>query len=400
MQHKRIENLKVVLSGQLITSRTETLEEYLKERVNTLAVIGITSPFALNNVSRCTLYKKGKLVGEFKLPSFQIRNMRWYKRPFLYISFSVYLVSMLYAIIRLREKFDLFTGISCFSTFVGIFLKKLNAVRNLIYYSIDYYPEPSKFGFNTFIVSAFRIADKLCVKDANLTWHISPRIAEARYKYAKVYPESYKHLVAPLTYSPKFLRFKPIEETERYTIGFVGTLSENQGLQLLIRAMPRIIKEIPKVKIRIIGKGPYENELKKLIEEQNLNDYFIFHGFIKDDKEVLDILSGCAVGIAPWTSKEDDNVLYADPGKPKLYAFCGLPIIITNGTLVAKEIDEKRVGISINYNENELTEAVIKLLRDEGILRAYKKNASEFARGYTTEKIFDAVLQKSLLYLN
>ncbi len=400
MHHKRIENLKIILSGQLITSRTETLEEYLKERVNNLAVIGITSPFALKNVSRCTLYKKSKLAGEFKLPSFQIRNIRWYKQPFLYISFSVYLISMLYAIIRLREKFDLFIGISCFSTSVGIFLKRLNVVRNLIYYSIDYYPGPSKFGFNTFIVSAFRIADKLCVKNADLTWHISPRIAEARYKYAKVYPESYKHMVAPLTYTPKFLRFKPVKEIERYTIGFVGTLSENQGLQLLIRAMAKIIKEIPKVRIRIIGKGPYENELKELIEDQNLDDYFIFYGFIEDDKEVLDILSSCSIGIAPWTSKEDDNALYADPGKPKLYAFCGLPIIITNATLIAKEISERRAGISINYDENELAAAIIRLLKDENRLKEYKKNASELAKEYTSEKIFDAVLQKSLLYLN
>lgn len=395
-----MEDLKVILSGQLITSRTETLEEYLKERVNTLAVIGITSPFALKNVSRCTLYKKGKLIKEFKMPSFQIRNMRWYKQPLLYISFSIYLISILYAIIRLREKFDLFIGISCFSTFVGIFLKKLSVVTNLIYYSIDYYPGPSKFSFNTFIVSAFRIADRLCVKNADLAWHISPRIAEARYKYAKVPPDSHKHLVAPLTYDSKFQRFRPVEEIERYTIGFVGTLSENQGLQLLIRVMPEIIKEIPKVKIRIIGKGPYENQLKKLVEEQNLNDHFIFYGFIKDDKEVLDILSSCAVGIAPWTSKENDNVLYADPGKPKLYAFCGLPIIITNGTLIACEIDEKKAGISIDYNENELTEAVIKLLNDEGILKVYKKNASEFAKEYTTERIFDYVFQKSLGGLN
>lgn len=400
MRDKRIKEPKIILSGQLITSRTETLEEYLEERVDNLAVIGITSPFALKNVSRCTLYKKSKLIREFKLPSFQIRNMRWYKEPLLCISFTIYLISILYAIIRLREKFDLFIGISCFSTFVGVFLKRLSVVKNLIYYSIDYYPGPSKFSLNTFIVSAFRIADKLCVRNADLTWHISPRIAEARYKYAKIPPDSYKHLVAPLTYTPKCLRFKPVKEIERYTIGFVGTLSENQGLQLLIKVIPRIIKEIPKVKIRIIGKGPYEKELKRLVEEQNSNDHFIFYGFIKDNKEVLDILSNCAVGVAPWTSKEDDNVLYADPGKPKLYAFCGLPIIITNGTLIASEIDEKKAGISIDYDENELTEAVIKLLNDEDILKVYKKNASEFAKEYTTEKIFDSVLQKSLSYLN
>jgi len=384
-------NLKLLISGQLISSRTETLEEYFKNKVNTLAVIGITSPFALQNVSRCSLYNKGRLEKEFKLPSFQIHNMKWYKQPLLFISFSMYIVSIFYAMLRLRKKFDFFIGISCFSAFMGVLLKKIRWIRKLIYYSIDYYPKPLKFGFNSLVVWAFRIVDKFCVKNSDLVWHISPRIAEARYKYAKVPPNSYKHLVAPLTYSEKLLRFKPIEEIERYTIGFVGTLSENQGLQLLIKAMPEIIKEIPQIKVKIIGKGPYENELKKMIKESNLENYFIFYGFIKNDDDVLDILSRCTVGIAPWTCREDDNVLYADPGKPKLYAFCGLPIIITNGTLSAKEIDEKKAGISINYDKEELIKAILSILKDEKKLKEYKKNTYELAKCYTTEKIFSSI---------
>lgn len=400
MHYKRLENLKIVLSGQLITSRTETLEEYLRERIDTLAVIGITSPFAPKNVSRCSLYKKGELIKEFKLPSFQIPNMRWYKQPLLSVSFLIYFISIFYSVIRLRKKFDFFIGISCLSAFAGTLLKRLNIVKSLIYYSIDYFLYPVKFSFTTLVIGASRIADKLCVKNADLTWHISPRIPEARYKFAKVPPDSYTHLVAPLTYASKFLRSKPVKDIERYTIGFVGTITENQGLQLLIEAMPKIIKVIPQVKVRIIGKGPYGDELKRMVKKSSLDNYFIFHGFIKDDEEVLDILSGCAIGVAIWSSREDDNIAYADPGKPKLYAFCGLPIIITNGTLVAKEIDDKKAGISINYTENELIEAMIKLLKEEDILKAYKNNASEFAKRYVTDKIFDSIFQKTVESFN
>ncbi len=326
--------------------------------------------------------------------------MQWYKKPLLCISFSIYFISILYSAIRSREKFDIFIGVACFSAFVGIFLKRLKIIRKLIYYSIDYYPKPLKFGFNSLIVSSFRVIDKLCVKNADLIWHISPRIAEARYEFAKISSESYRHITAPLTYPAKFQRFKPSEEIERYTIGFIGTLSGNQGLQLLIKAMPKIIKVLPQVKVRIIGKGPYENELKKQLNRSSLDNYFIFHGFIKDNEEVLRVLSNCAIGIAPWTQEDDNYVMYADPGKPKLYAFCGLPIIITNVTSVAKEIDERKAGITINYDENELAEAIIKLLRDGDKLKEYKKNAFEFAREYTTEKIFDLILQRTLKDLN
>ncbi|MFN3477989.1 MAG: glycosyltransferase, partial [bacterium] len=373
-------DLKILISGQVITSRTETLEDYFKGKLAILAIIGLTSPFSFQNLSRCTVYKNGKILKEFKLPSFQIGKMRWYKQPLLFLSFFMYIVAMFYAVLRLKKKFELFIGISCFSAFMGVLLKKLGWIKKLIYYSIDYYPRPLKFGFNLFVVWAFRKVDKFCVKNADLTWHISPRIAEARYKYTGVSSDRYKHLVVPLTYSSKFLRFKPIEEIERYTIGFVGTLSENQGLQLLVEAMPEIVKEIPQIKVRIIGKGPYESELKRMITEARLENYFIFYGFIKDDNEVLEILSKCAIGIAPWTCREDDNVLYADPGKPKLYAFCGLPIIITNGTMIAREIEERKAGISINYNKKDLVRAIISLLKDENRLKEYKQNSFEWAK--------------------
>ncbi|MCM8774340.1 MAG: glycosyltransferase [Candidatus Omnitrophica bacterium] len=392
-------DLKVLISGQLITSRTETLEEYFKDRVTTLIVIGITSPFAPKNISRCSLYNKGRLQKEFNLPGFQIHNMRWYKQPLLFISFCIYIVSLLYAMLRLRGKFDIFIGISCFSAFMGVLFKKLGWVKRIIYYSIDYYPSPSRFNFDRFVVWLFRRIDKFCVKNADLVWNISPKIAEARYRYTRLSSDRYKHIVVPLTYSSKFLRFKPIEEIERYTIGFVGTLSENQGLQLLIKAMPKIIKEIPQIKVRIIGKGPYEEALKKMVSDLSLDNYFIFHGFIKDNNDVLEILSKCAVGIAIWTCEEDDNILYADPGKPKLYAFCGLPIIITDGAMVAKEIEQNKAGMSIAYNEDYLIKTLVSIIKDNGKLKEYKECAFKWAKKYTTDGILSNIL-KDGEYLN
>jgi hypothetical protein len=57
-----LSNTDILLVGQLVTSRTETVEDYVKGRARSLTVIGITSPFATENVSRCTLYENGKLT--------------------------------------------------------------------------------------------------------------------------------------------------------------------------------------------------------------------------------------------------------------------------------------------------------------------------------------------------
>jgi glycosyltransferase involved in cell wall biosynthesis len=392
-------NLKdssILLAGQLFTSRTETIEEYLRERVNVLGVIGIVSAFASKNLSRCSLYERRELKKEFKIPTILIGKRKVFSELLLIPAFILYFISIIRASFRFGKKFDIFIGVACFSTFVGVLLKKLGRVKRVIYYCIDYYPYPKSLCFNTLVVLAFRKVDKLCVKNADIVWHISKRIPEARQRFEKVPIGSYRYIVVPLCYSSRLMRKIPFGDIERWTIGFVGTLSPNQGLQLLIKAMPQILKRLPNIKLKIIGRGPYEEELKKQVRMHYLNSVIEFLGFIKDESEVLNILSHCAIGIAPWTSSEDDNILYADPGKPKLYAFCGLPTIITNGAVsIAPEINDRKAGIAIDYDENALIKAVTFLLADDATLKIYRDNAVALANDYKAETLFSRAFENS-----
>src|SRR3989338_2783248 len=251
----------VLLVGQLITSRTETVEDYIRDRARSLAVIGITSPFATENVSRCTLYERGKLTKEFKLPAYLLQHGRWYKQPLLFVSFGIYLLSTLFSVLRLKKKFSVFIGVACFSTTLGIILKKIGVVDKVIFYSIDYAVPGSKFNPELFTRKTFGILDKFCTQHSDFLWHISPKIPHGRYKFVGIHETQYRHTVVPLGYSSKSVRIKRFEDIERWAIGFVGSLSENQGLQLLIEAMPIIIKELPNIKVRVVGHGPYADEL-------------------------------------------------------------------------------------------------------------------------------------------
>lgn len=391
-----LKNKNVLINGQVITSRTETIEDYLKDKVKSLRVIGIANPYAPKGVANIRYYQEGKLLWQKPLRNIHFRKKFWYSQFMLITVFAVYFISILKAARSFHKKFDIFIGVACFSTLMGLLLRKLGIVRYIIYYSIDYYPMPQKFSFNTLVVKAFRIVDRLCVKNVDLVWHITPRIAEARERFSGLNRNSYKSIDVPLCYDKKLFSAKPFGEIERHTLGFVGTLSPNQGLQLVIRAMPELAKKIPDMKVRIIGSGIYEAELKRMIENSSVKEHFIFHGFIKKEKEMLDIISRTAIGLAPWTMSKEDNAQFADPGKPKLYAFCGLPTIITRSTAVADEIDNMKAGVTINYDVEEFVEAVAKLLKNEKLLEKYRENALRFAHKYTSDNIFSSAWEKTL----
>lgn len=389
-----IKQFDFLVAGQLKTSRTETLENYLKSRARSLGVIGFMSPFASYNESRSTLYEGGIKTKNSPLPSVNIKGLTGWKRPLMCISFVVYIFSTFLATRRFSRKFDYFIGIATFSAMLGVFLRRLGVAKKIIYYCIDYYPPPKKLGFNMLENIIYRNIDAWLLKKADIIWEISPRIKEARQRYMAVNTDSYSPIIVPLGYDNGIHRDCPLDKKERWTLGFVGTLSENQGLQMVIEAMPHLIKRFPEIKVRVIGHGPYSLYLKELTRRLNVEDRFIFHGFIKDDTEVYDILSRCMAGLATWTGDESDNSLYADPGKPKLYALLGLPIIITKAPFVSKIISDIGAGVMIDYNVGDFISAVDKIIKDKEKYLSYKDCVERFKSHCLSENIFNQVFTK------
>lgn len=394
MEHgilEKFRRLDMLIAGQALTSRTETIERYYMGKVRYLGVIGIGNPYSIRGLARCTLYKNGELLKEIPLFHVQLRGIYWLNQLLMAPVFFLYGVSMLTTVLRSRKRFDLFIGIACFSTLFGVLLKKLGIVKNVIYYTLDYYPKPAELHINTLINKTIWHLDKYCCKKACLVWNISSRIPDARERLMNFNRSRYGHTLVPLTYSKDLLRFKGLGEIDKDSLVFVGTLSWNQGLQLVIESMPDLLKTRPELKVHIIGTGHSADGINQIIATRGLSNRFIFHGFIDKDEDVFDIVSRCAIGICPWTDEVDNNAIYADPGKPKLYAFCGIPIIITNVTAVAQEIDDQGAGIAINYNKHEFVNAVLKILKDERTLEKFKRNAHNFANKYTTEAVFGLV---------
>lgn len=96
-------------------------------------------------------------------------------------------------------------------------------------------------------------------------------------------------------YIPNFIDlndFKPNYEHKGYFV-YVGRLSEEKGVKTLIEAM----KSIKEIKLRIVGTGPLEEELKQLKESLNL-DNVEFLGF-KTGDELKMIVSNAMFAVVP-----------------------------------------------------------------------------------------------------
>jgi glycosyltransferase involved in cell wall biosynthesis len=152
--------------------------------------------------------------------------------------------------------------------------------------------------------------------------------------------------------------------------------------------LPEVIKEIPYVKLVVIGTGPMEGYFKEEVKKRNIDANVVFLGYVESDVEIEKMISSCRVGIAPYAPSRESFTWYADPGKPKVYLGCGVPVIITKVPEIAFEISRREAGVAINYDKNELADAIVKLLKDEKFYERCKGNARKFASELSWDNIF------------
>jgi len=379
-----------LLTGLAFTSRTETVEDYLKDKVRSLTVIALSSCFLKENLSSCRVYQGGVLKKEFRIPNFRIPDYSWYRQPLILLVFIAGWFSVISAALRARKRFDLCIGISHSFGFAGVLLKKMGRARRLVYYCIDYYNPEKKITFNSFFVRLINIIERFILRNADFLWELSGEIGKQRRGIKGCYRSS----IVPLGYSRQFRKMVPFEEINRWDIGFVGTVSGNHGLELVVKAMPEIIKRFPAVKVRIIGQGPFLEELKGLAAKAGLSDYFVFYGFIKDEARMLDILSHCAIALSIYTKEQCDNITCADTGKPKLYALRGLPMIVSEYYIGRDAIEQEGAGRVIRPDTGSIVAAVFSLLGNDDVLRAAKLSAFKIGERFLSDSIFDRAFRE------
>lgn len=78
---------------------------------------------------------------------------------------------------------------------------------------------------------------------------------------------------------------------------FAGRLIERKGLKYLLEALPLVLAEQP-VRLRVVGKGDYEQEIKAQCSEMGLDAVVDFLGFVSKE-ELADEYASCDIFVLP-----------------------------------------------------------------------------------------------------
>lgn len=152
---------------------------------------------------------------------------------------------------------------------------------------------------------------------------------------------------------------------------FLGRLVPEKGAKYAIEAM-KYLNEYPKLKLKITGQlTDKDAELKKLIEENHLEDRIEFTGFVRG-KELEDLISHSMAVLCPaiWYDNMPNTVIEA-------YAY-GKPVIASNFGCFPELVDDNKTGYLFEpKNSKELADKIKLLASDHNLCQNLGHNARE-----------------------
>lgn len=133
----------------------------------------------------------------------------------------------------------------------------------------------------------------------------------------------------------------------------LSRISFEKNIQSIIKAMPEVIAENAKVKLIVVGDGPYLDDLKTLAEELEIDKHIHFTGMIAPDETALYYKS--ADFFISASTSETQGLTFTES------LASGTPIIAQSNLYLADLIDHPMFGY-LYQEDQKVSEAILEAL--------------------------------------
>lgn len=369
----------------------EPLRDFLVPKVKKLVIIDQLHPGSHGVMTKIEEYKNGN----FKFTPHSSSRLVYWLRPFLEISKSEKtqirfkirdFLSVVDWSFRDKTNFDYIIALESINAIAGILLRKLGRVKKVVYYVSDYSPQRYKSKWFNYV---YLWLDRFAAVHADYIWDVSLAMQPARISAGLNPKKSAPVIHVPNGLYPAQIKANPITKIDKHALVYMGTVTEDNGSDIAIKALKIVLKKFPGTKLHIIGGTDKDLEwLRNIVNSLKIEKSVIFHGFIPSGIEMSSIIRKCAIGLGPYRDIPGSIRFYADAGKIRNYMAGGLAVISSFVPPLGREVAEKGAAILARDNPKDFAKAIEKIFSDEKLLMKLRKNAIMLARNNTWENSF------------
>jgi glycosyltransferase involved in cell wall biosynthesis len=300
----------------------------------------------------------------------RIKQRGVYSKSIVFLAFGIIRFWVAAFVYIMRGKCDLVHAHNLDTLIPGFIAAKIKRIK-IIYDAHETFPEKLE-------QRRFKIISSIAYAvEAFLSKRVDAVIAVVQPLIDKYTKWDIKKLYLVPNYAHAHFYNSPVAKIrkEHFTIGWIGSIRPNMGIEILLEVMPEILERDKNIKILLAGKiygEEFKNKLLRLVNP------------IKNNVEICD-----------WVPYQDLPLKYAQidlavnllpPSKINemrlsvkiLEAFaCGVPAISTRVGPIREIITEAESGFLIDYDKKQLVDAVSKMALDRELTARMGKNGRE-----------------------
>jgi len=172
-----------------------------------------------------------------------------------------------------------------------------------------------------------------------------------------------------------------------FQIIHVGRLVFYKNLEVVLKTIPLIKQKIPKIKLVIVGDGPYKENLKSLIKKLGINDNVDLKGYL-GTQEKIQLISQSMALVFPSLVEGFGLVI--------LEAFSQRrPVIVSNVRPLSDIVQNNETGFVLDpHDEKAWAESIIKILQNPDLAdKMGEKGKKILDTKYTMNSIYEKLVK-------
>lgn len=328
-----------------------------------LSILGIADPYAsppslLKRMLRRFLSFMGFILELALLPSF---------------AFGYYMKD--------NGNYDVFIGEGIWAIALGYILKKTGKVKLLVSDDYDYSPGNQPISkFRRWYTEKIEI---FLLKRSDIVVSVGEMLARLREEQtgrkAEVIPNGGNYEIFSLAQT---------RSIHPPSLIYSGSVEAWSGLDIVVKSLVLVKKEIPEIRLTIIGHTTplYEESLRSLIRECSLEENVRYVG-VRPYNELHSYMREADIGMALYMPIPVRK--YGFSLKIIEYMSAGLPVITVKGTQSGYVVEKSQAGLSVEYDVAAVAEAVLRLLRDKEFYKRCSYNAINEGMKYDWKRIME-----------
>lgn len=193
----------------------------------------------------------------------------------------------------------------------------------------------------------------------------------------------------------------PVRAGREPVVLYIGTLADWQGLDIVIKALPKILEQQP-VKLQIIGRGRSRQRkmLAKQIRKLGLDEHVIVQPAVPHH-EIPELIAQADLCVAPLSLNDRNVTQGACPIKVLEYMAAGRPLLASNMPIVRELVREDVDGLLFSPNDpDDLARQANLLLNDVELSQRLAESAAAHVREnftwHESQKKLRKIYQKML----